>query len=358
MKVNLVHICQNYNTNLYYELFDKIGDNVNISQSVFYPHFVKTKLNKSSKFKLLLSNIVPNYLRHFFLIRGLLNYFKLRNMLNLSSIDIVHCHTMFNDGIIGFFATIFSKRKLVISVRNSDFLIKKHKFWLIPFIYLLKLKAHQFIFISESLKNNFKNLNGLVIGNGIDDLFFSKCLKKKKIKKNNLRLTYIGRIIKRKKLDLIVDSTLDSNVNLTIIGKPFPESSWSKSLIKKIKFQKHIKYYPELSKEEIIKILDNSDIFIMPSINETFGVVYIEAMSRGLPIIFSKGTGVDNTFSCDVGVSIEHHSIAHIKQAIEKISNNFYIFSTNAKNEAKKFNWNKISEKFINIYSKLFTNEK
>ena len=66
-------------------------------------------------------------------------------------------------------------------------------------------------------------------------------------------------------------------------------------------------------------------LFAMPSIYETFGLVYIEALSQNLPIIYGKGQGVDQLFSekeSPVGIGVNAKSIEEIEQAIYTILNN------------------------------------
>ena len=63
-----------------------------------------------------------------------------------------------------------------------------------------------------------------------------------------------------------------------------------------------------MPRQEIIPILDRSDVFILISRGEVFGLVYIEAMSRGCIVIASKGEGMEgviengiNGFLCEAG---------------------------------------------------------
>lgn len=76
-----------------------------------------------------------------------------------------------------------------------------------------------------------------------------------------------------------------------------------------------------LPREEVIPILDQSDVFILISRGEVFGLVYIEAMSRGCIVIASRGEGMEgiitngeNGFLCEAGNSQELATIIrHIK---------------------------------------------
>lgn len=350
--MKILHICQNYNTKLYYKAFEAMTRHPRLHQVVFYPYIKKQKYLNSDFFRVHAVKSVPAIFRHFFILRALVNYINLRKNVDLNSIDIIHCHTLFNDGAVGFLASIFSERRLIVSVRQSDYDIKRIKFWLQPFIFLLKSKVNKFIFISKQLEKKFNSIKGVVIGNGIDDEFFNEKPNKPNTPPTNpTRLVYIGRIIKRKNLDIVMRVLNYKERKLTVVGQAFPKTNWGLKLIDNLKNNNNINYIPKQSALEIVQTLDNSDIFVMPSVNETFGIVYIEAMSRGLPIIYTKGTSVDEMFDSEVGVAIHEITPQAINQAIEKITSNYCYYSSNAINESQRFNWKEISKVTIEQYA-------
>jgi glycosyltransferase involved in cell wall biosynthesis len=78
--------------------------------------------------------------------------------------------------------------------------------------------------------------------------------------------------------------------------------------IKTQKVQEKVKLFGQIPREDVLLHLDNSDCFIMISQEETFGLVYIEAMAKGCIVIASKDEGMDgiikhgkNGFLCDAG---------------------------------------------------------
>jgi len=117
-----------------------------------------------------------------------------------------------------------------------------------------------------------------------------------------------------------------------------------------------INYIPPKPKEELINIYRNNDIFIMPSIHETFGLVYAEAMSQGLPIIYTKGQGFDGQFlEGIVGYHVNCKDPKDIYKRIKDILKNYESISNNCIKKANKFNWGKISDQYHNIYLKMYS---
>lgn len=76
----------------------------------------------------------------------------------------------------------------------------------------------------------------------------------------------------------------NSNVTLTIVGDG-PEYNNLKALIHKLEMQNQIFLYGRASREEVRKLLQQSDAFVLSSKYETFGVVIIEAMACGVPVV-------------------------------------------------------------------------
>lgn len=92
----------------------------------------------------------------------------------------------------------------------------------------------------------------------------------------------------------------------------------------------------------------------MPSKKETFGLVYVEAMSQGLPVIYSKGQGFDGQFPEGyVGYHVKYNDVDEIVKKIKEILKNYNNMSINAAKSAKKFNWKDISKEYIEIYNNI-----
>lgn len=95
-------------------------------------------------------------------------------------------------------------------------------------------------------------------------------------------------------------------------------------------------------------------VFAMPSIYETFGLVYLEALSQNLPIIYTKEQGVDGMFDDTIGIGVNPLSIEEIKKAIKIIlqENSKY---GNLNVHFEDFKWREIASKYICMYKHIIT---
>src|SRR5699024_10998585 len=111
-----------------------------------------------------------------------------------------------------------------------------------------------------------------IIPNGINDFWFENLNKPKSINNLKLNCLYVGRIEKNKNLLTTVKALnllhYDIELSYNIVGKIHDVK-----LFKTLKKYDFIKFYGELTPEELISVYRSNDIFIMPSIFESFGLV-------------------------------------------------------------------------------------
>lgn len=88
----------------------------------------------------------------------------------------------------------------------------------------------------------------------------------------------------------------------------------------------------------------------MPSYHETFGLVYIEALTQHLAIVYTKGQGVDWMLDSSVGEAVKASSKADIKGAIEKIIRHRSNYLAAEVVDFDQLRWDAIVSCYIEIY--------
>jgi len=178
--------------------------------------------------------------------------------------------------------------------------------------------------------------------------------KKKAKKDKKLDLVFTGGINRRKNVLTTISACKilkdrGHNVTFTVIG-PIDNTK----IYNKLKEQPLVKYLGKKTKEELIDIYKTKDIFVMPSITETFGLVYAEALSQSLPVIYSKGQGFDCQFKeGTVGYHVNANDGNEIADKIELIIKNYDAISNNCYDGVDKFDWKKIAQKYVQIYKEI-----
>ena len=90
-------------------------------------------------------------------------------------------------------------------------------------------------------------------------------------------------------------------------------------IVKQQNLEKYIKFLGLLTRDEVVYIMNKCDAFILCSLYETFGVVYIEALACGKPVIAVKNGGSEEIINDDVGILVEKNDLDKIFDAMESM---------------------------------------
>lgn len=362
--INILHINSYYQQSHFYKnLYDRqIEDGLKIS--VYVPVFSLTSTYKYGDFTLI-DKCFNKYDRLLFHYKHSKILHSIKQKYCFKEFDLIHAHSLFSNGFIAYKLYKEFNIPYIVAVRNTDVNVFFSKM-----VHLRKLgieimkNSKKIIFISpsyletvktkyipKSFQKEFTN-KAIVIPNGVDDFFLQNKYKAKNIKdKNQIKLLYVGEINKNKNVSFSAHCISSLNVNknkymFTVIGKISDKKIYDH--IKKFTF---IKYLSPQKKESLIKYYRDTDIFVMPSHTETFGLVYVEAMSQGTPVIYTKNQGFDNQFEDGiVGYAINPNSENDFSKAIYSILNNYLKISENCINLSENFSWNHIERKYKEIY--------
>jgi len=109
-------------------------------------------------------------------------------------------------------------------------------------------------------------------------------------------------------------------------------------------------------RKEISKIMNESNAFVLASQSETFGVVFIEAMASGLPIIATECGGPEDFVNKRNGILVPINNLCMLTKALKDMYNTVDIYNNEAISiESRlKFSPDNISNQLTNIYSSLY----
>lgn len=132
---------------------------------------------------------------------------------------------------------------------------------------------------------------------------------------NKIKVLTCGQLIKRKNIDKVIRACEQfENVELTVIGSG-NEYNKLKNLSDKVLFT------GQISHDEVLEKMKESDIFILPSVNETFGMVYLEAMASGCITVCTKNDGIDGIIKDGFNGFTTEVNVDDIKDTLQKIIN-------------------------------------
>ncbi|MEP7147025.1 MAG: glycosyltransferase family 4 protein [bacterium] len=156
---------------------------------------------------------------------------------------------------------------------------------------------------------------------------FGICISKKKFNNNLNNIICVSHLSERRKNidDLIKAAALlkiKENIHLTIAGDGILKNEYI-SLTSDLELKSTISFKGIRTQNEINLLLDESDIFVLPSYPEAFGIVFIEALAKGLPLITCEGNGGGEELK-QLGypaILVKPNSPGHLAEAILNLLN-------------------------------------
>lgn len=200
------------------------------------------------------------------------------------------------------------------------------------------------------------NIHFDYLPNIVDIDFFSI---KKNIKKENFMFINIAFLNKNKSQDMLIKSFSKAfkgkkNIKLLIVGDG-PEYDNLNKLINNLNMNEQISLYGRASREEVRDLLHQSDVFVLSSKYETFGVVLIEAMACGLPVVSTKSGGPESIIlSEQLGYLCEYDE-NELEKSLKKIYQNYSKFNPDLIRNyvVENFSKQKIAERLLNEYKSI-----
>lgn len=179
-----------------------------------------------------------------------------------------------------------------------------------------------------------------------------------KLPSDTLRLLYLGEFSKNKNIHGTIAAVRQliaegRSVHLTLVGNYGDYCEKIRAL--QAKNAAFVEIRDAIRDPHAVQALFKAaDIFVMPSFSETFGLVYIEALSQGVPIVYSEGQGVDGYFdSVMVGEKVNPSNPSRIAHGIKKIADQLATYSKNAYPASQLFNWNSVVDRYVGLYDEV-----
>lgn len=364
-EINVLQITNGYlEKALYRNLFSAI-EHLKITNKVFVPINKRKEavITRQENENVIVAKCFNEFDRRLFFPKQRKTIAEIENSYDLTTINFIHAHTLFSTGYSAYRLHKKYSIPYIVAVRNTDVNLFFEKIPLFRKIGI-EIMNHSsgVIFLSQPYadmvlnkyvkKNDKEEIASkiYVIPNGIDDFFFTNKRTESRYLSDLITLIYVGDVNNNKNvLETIqaVEKLRERlNVRFRIVGQIL-----DKELNTILCNKEFIDYASKTDLEGVLRFLKDSDIFVMPSHHETFGLVYAEAMSQGLPVLYTKSQGFDGQFEDGVvGYSVSDIDYMDLVNKIRLTIDNYENISKNCLNAAERFKWSNIAKEYQRIY--------
>ena len=247
-------------------------------------------------------------------------------------IDLIHAHSFMPAGIAA--VKLGKKENIPVVVTEHSSAVLQKKLSRKRKVYFKSVidEATEIICVSNALKKSVQDLTDnirvpVVIPNAVNEKFKYK----PDISEGKFSFISIGNLVQSKRFDLTIKAFSkrfkgENNVILKIIGGGVLQDKLEK-LVEEQGIKNQVVFLGRISRQSVVEELQKSKVFVLPSDYETFGVVYVEAMACGLPIIGTKNGGSEDIIRESNGILIERDNVEELADAMHVLYEEYYQFN-------------------------------
>ncbi|MDO5837113.1 MAG: glycosyltransferase, partial [Methanobacterium sp.] len=282
----------------------------------------------------------------------------------LKNMDVIHVQWPIPNGLGALFLKKFYGIPYITTIHGEEVHLSKRYHMLFALRWLVNNSSKTIT--NSNATRNFCLEAGLdeekidVIPFGVDTDFFRPLDVYKD--ENIFQILSVGYLIERKGFEYLIRAMphvleKHENVQLKIVGSG-PLESKLKSLIYELDLTGKVEIVKNVSDEKLLMLYNSADLFILPSIvdsqgnTEGLGVVLLEAMACGVPVIGSDVGGISDIIEDGKnGVLVEQKIKSKLSSNISLLLSDNELRNSlviNGQSDVKaKFSWKKISDRYI-----------
>ncbi|HIE14694.1 TPA: glycosyltransferase family 1 protein [Candidatus Bathyarchaeota archaeon] len=289
--------------------------------------------------------------------------------------DVIHVHDWLT-APAGIATKHFLNKPLVSTIHSTEigraqglhspdsYLIDGVEWW-------LTYESKRIIVASHAMKNEIQNHFHLppekidVIPNAVEIERYSKNVDRNKVrlkcgvKPYEKLVLFVGRLVPQKGVEHLIRAIPEvtkehPNVKFVIAGE-----GWSKgyleSSVKSLKCQDRVRFLGFIPDDELVELTISADLLVVPSSYEPFGIVALEGMAAGIPVVASNTGGLSEVIEHDrTGVLVyprDPHSIAWgIKRVLSDPEYSSRIIQNAKRKVIEIYSWEAVAEKTLQVY--------
>lgn len=284
--------------------------------------------------------------------------------------DLIHAHVALPDGYAGAALAEDFSCPLVVTIHGQDLQHTVHRDSGCRSALARALeRATRVIVVSRKLERLmerfFPSEKGKVVRvpNGIDPKKIAMAMTTRyRGDVGNPMVVSVSNLVKTKGVDFNLEAIHQlrnkyRTVKYVVVGGG-PEAHALAEMARRLHLEEHVKFMGRVPHQQALRYIAAGDVFSLPSWQEGFGIVYLEAMACGKPVVGCKGEGIEDFVEHGVtGLLVKPRSVDSLVEALD--------FLLSHPNEAKaigerarrlvleNYTWERNAEKTIEVYKEI-----
>jgi len=246
--------------------------------------------------------------------------------------DIVHAQSLLNGGLLA--NEIYQRFNIpfVVTEHSSAFVTGLIEKWQKTLAAKVASNALARLTVSESfakIMSSFfdKDITWKYVPNVLSAQFENASILVKDLQKDTFTFCHVSLLTAKKGVDLLINAFASAfagrNDVLLVIGGDGVERSRLEKLVRDLGMSNQIKFLGMLNRDQVLDVMAKSDAFVLPSHIETFGVVLIEALALGKPVIATRCGGPESIVRKQDGFLIPKNNVAELATAMRQMRESY-----------------------------------
>ncbi|MFC1735699.1 glycosyltransferase [Candidatus Hydrogenedentota bacterium] len=246
---------------------------------------------------------IPVFRMPLYLISGMLAGLR---AIRVQKSDVIVAHWLVPTGPVAVLCGLLTRKPVVLLAHGTDVMTWGRKAWLRPLFGFLMRRSAAIVVNSEQVRDELVGLGAdiektvIVRACGVDTTLFSPdtdgtvVRQEFKIPSRNAVVLFVGGLNYCKAIDVLIHAfaeVSDEKTKLLLVGSGDDRENLEK-LAAELEISKNVIFAGSRPPEAIPGIMAASDIFVLPSRQEGMGLVVLEAMASGKPIVASRAGGI------------------------------------------------------------------
>lgn len=219
--------------------------------------------------------------------------------------------------------------------------------------------AHAVLAVSRALLSSIHAIAGSEIGevvpNAVDVAYFTTPPVPRR--REPFTFLSVSNLVPGKRLDLLIRSFArafdgSTDVRLVVVGAG-DQDGVLQHLVSTLAIWDSVQFTGALSRHEVREHMWKANALVLPSVYETFGVVLIEALATGIPVIATRSGGPEDIVTDEIGMLLNSDSEQSIANGLREMVTLEYPEGRLRQYVAKRFSFNALAERLANVYTRV-----
>lgn len=224
--------------------------------------------------------------------------------------------------------------------------------------------ADKVITVSEFTRNtvirkyNISPLKVITVHNAVEPFAKSEIKDLWKIGTNDKIVTFLGRITSQKGPGYFIEAAYKvlqkmDNVRFVMAGNGDLMEKMVR-FVANLRISDKFHFTGFLRGDDVYRMYAMSDLYVMPSVSEPFGISPLEAIQSNVPVIISKQSGVSEVIRNAIKIDFwDIHAMADAIYGVLNYKALSDMLTNNSRKEVEKLKWQDVADKIRNVYNEL-----